>query len=154
MSAEGLVHFDAHLRNVVVDGDRLYLTDFGLAMSSAFSLSVEEARFLRRHAEHDLAYVVTELVNWAVTHLTEASGTWRHPSERNAYVAACAGGHSPPELPAHGCRPGAALRTRGRRHERLLLRPPRQQPADPLPGAGRARGLPRGRPRSRSAWRP
>ena len=98
MSAEGLVHFDAHLRNVVVDGDRLYLTDFGLAMSSAFSLSVEEARFLRRHAEHDLAYVVTELVNWAVTHLTEASGTWRHPSERNAYVAACAGGHSPPEL--------------------------------------------------------
>ena len=98
MSAAGLVHFDAHLRNVVVDGDRLRMTDFGLAMSSDFSLTAEEARFLRRHAEHDVAYVVTELVNWVVTHLTHASRTWTHPSERNAFVRACARGHEPPEL--------------------------------------------------------
>jgi hypothetical protein len=98
MAAEGLWHFDAHLRNIVVDGDRLYVTDFGLAVSSAFSLAVEEADFLDRHAEHDLAHVVTELVNWVVTSLTKASRTWTHPSQRNDYVRACAGGHEPPEL--------------------------------------------------------
>lgn len=42
--------------------------------------------------------VVTELVNWVVTHLTQAGRTWTHPSERNACVRACAGGHDPPEL--------------------------------------------------------
>jgi hypothetical protein len=98
MASNGLRHFDAHLRNIVVDGDQLYLTDFGLAASSAFSVSVEEADFLHRHAEHDLAYVVTELVNWVVTSLTDVARTWTHPLERNDYVRACAGGHAPPEL--------------------------------------------------------
>ena len=98
MASHGVRHFDAHLRNIVVDDDRLYLTDFGLAASSAFSVSAEEAAFLHRHAEHDLAYVVTELVNWVVTRLTDDSRTWTHPLERNEHVRACAGGHAPPEL--------------------------------------------------------
>lgn len=98
MATEGFRHFDAHLRNIVVDGDQLYLTDFGLAASCAFLVTAEEADFLDSHAAHDVAYVVTELVNWVVTSLTKPSRTWTHPLERNDYVRACAGDYEPPEL--------------------------------------------------------
>jgi hypothetical protein len=62
------------------------VTDFGRAASSAFQATATEAEFLGRHAEHDLAYVVTELVNWVMTRLTEASRTWARPSQRNDSV--------------------------------------------------------------------
>jgi hypothetical protein len=94
----GLRHFDAHLRNVLVDDARLYVTDFGLAASSSFSLTSAEAAFLDEHGEHDLAYVLTQLVNWVVTHLTEESTGWAGPAERNDFLHRCAAGHEPGEL--------------------------------------------------------
>lgn len=98
MATEDLRHFDAHLRNIVVDNGRLYVTDFGLAASSAFALTATEAYFLDRHREHDVAYVLTQLVNWVVTSLTDASRTWTSPGQRNNFVRECAGGHEPAEL--------------------------------------------------------
>jgi hypothetical protein len=101
MGAGGLLHFDAHFRNVLTDERRLYLGDLGLATSPAFELSAEEADFLRRHDTHDAAYVATQLVNWLVTHAcgvgVPAEGG---PVERNAYIRRCAEGRTPQDIPA------------------------------------------------------
>lgn len=99
LGAQGMQHFDAHFQNVLTDGERLYLTDFGLASSTRFELSRDERRFLADHSTHDRAYVVTQLVNWIVTHRTDAGRAgWPHPSVRNEFVRRCAEGMPVPEL--------------------------------------------------------
>jgi hypothetical protein len=64
MNAGGLLHFDAHFENILTDGRRLYLTDFGQAVSTRFDLSAEEQAFHRRHLTFDRTYTLTFLVNW------------------------------------------------------------------------------------------
>ncbi|MEU6797717.1 protein kinase family protein [Nonomuraea wenchangensis] len=64
MNAGGLLHFDAHFENVLTDGRRFYLTDFGCAVSTRFDLSEEEQVFYRRHLTYDRTYTLTFLVNW------------------------------------------------------------------------------------------
>ncbi|MCC3373689.1 protein kinase family protein [Cohnella sp. REN36] len=64
MNANELQHFDAHFRNILTDGNRVYISDFGLATSSRFELSDRELAFLEWNKTHDGCYVVTELVNW------------------------------------------------------------------------------------------
>ena len=91
-------HFDAHFGNFLTDGERLYLTDFGLALSARFDLTDAETRFLRQHALHDAAYVVTHLVNWVVT---APPGQWPLPHVRNDIVRRCAQGDVVPELSPH-----------------------------------------------------
>ena len=66
MNANGLLHFDAHLGNVLTDGDRLYLSDFGLAASPRFDTSPAEREFLERNRTHDGCYTMTTFVNWLV----------------------------------------------------------------------------------------
>ncbi len=68
LASQGVQHFDAHFANILTDGDRLYLTDFGLAAMPGFALSAAEAEFLADHSAHDRAYVLTRLLNWAVRH--------------------------------------------------------------------------------------
>lgn len=100
MSAAGFRHFDAHFRNVLTDGERLFVTDFGLASSSRFELSVAELRFLDQHASHDGCYAVTQLVNWVVSWLSDAGRHgWAHPLVRNDFVRGCAEGQKVAELP-------------------------------------------------------
>ncbi len=53
MSSRGLVHFDAHFGNLLTDGHVIYFADFGLALSSEFDLSREEAEFLADHLTYD-----------------------------------------------------------------------------------------------------
>ncbi|GAB3578482.1 hypothetical protein GCM10027445_45790 [Amycolatopsis endophytica] len=65
----GLWHFDAHFRNLVTDGERLHLTDFGLASSTRFRLTMDERRFLDDHVRHDECYLLAHLVNWIVREL-------------------------------------------------------------------------------------
>ncbi|GAA2074424.1 hypothetical protein GCM10009801_28350 [Streptomyces albiaxialis] len=61
MASRGLVHFDAHSRNVLTDGRRLLFTDFGLALSARFALAPDEARFLAAHlASYDRCFVLSE----------------------------------------------------------------------------------------------
>jgi serine/threonine protein kinase len=69
MNERGLLHFDAHFRNILTDGDRIYFSDFGLATSSSFDLSASEATFLATNREHDASYVSTQFVNWLVSSL-------------------------------------------------------------------------------------
>ena len=54
----GIVHFDAHFGNVLTDGDRYYLADFGLALDEAFELTASERRFLDRHQYYDYGTVL------------------------------------------------------------------------------------------------
>jgi hypothetical protein len=63
MNTQGLVHFDAHFENILTDGQRLYVSDFGQAMSHRFSLTPLENEFLVQHGDFDRSYVMTMLAN-------------------------------------------------------------------------------------------
>lgn len=67
MRAHGVVHFDAHLDNVLTTGHQLVVSDFGLAAATDFQLDDAERRFLTTHTDHDAAYCAAELTN-AVLH--------------------------------------------------------------------------------------
>ncbi|WP_344442364.1 protein kinase family protein [Kitasatospora nipponensis] len=64
MNARGLLHFDGHFENVMTDGERLYFTDFGLAISNRFALTPAESAFHRTHATYDRCYTVTHFTHW------------------------------------------------------------------------------------------
>lgn len=67
LNEKEMLHFDAHFHNILTDGKRLYFSDFGLAISSQFTLSKEESDFFRIHSNYDRYYVATELTNWIVS---------------------------------------------------------------------------------------
>lgn len=69
MNRRGLMHFDAHLRNILTDGDQLYLSDFGLASSTRFDLTIAERDFLVANRTHDIAYAAALLVNFIVSRM-------------------------------------------------------------------------------------
>ncbi|WP_042456070.1 hypothetical protein [Streptacidiphilus jiangxiensis] len=97
MNSRGLFHFDAHFENILTDGRRLYFADYGLALSSAFRLSPEEAAFLDRRRGYDRDYTATYLVNWLATALCGL-----HPADREGratLVRACARGEVPAGVP-------------------------------------------------------
>jgi hypothetical protein len=94
MGSNGLSHFDAHFHNVLTDGHRIYVSDFGLAASQRFEVTTTERRFLDHTADHDLAYVVTQLVNTVVTGLAVPGG----PAARNAYIRRCVDDGAAPGL--------------------------------------------------------
>ncbi|MEU8364298.1 serine/threonine protein phosphatase [Nonomuraea sp. NPDC048882] len=95
MNGAGLMHFDGHFANLLTDGERLYLADFGLATSSRFDLSEQEIDFLGRNRTHDAGYALMRLVNWLVTAFCGVTA----PPERNDFVRACAAGADPAGAP-------------------------------------------------------
>ncbi|MGW4461521.1 serine/threonine protein phosphatase [Micromonospora sp. NPDC004704] len=100
MNGNGLAHFDPHFRNILTDGRRLYLADFGLATSPRFDLSPAERDFLATNASHDAAYAVTTLVNWLVTTLVGPTVEGRFTAaERNELIRRYAEGEPPANLP-------------------------------------------------------
>ncbi|MFF0449238.1 protein kinase family protein [Streptomyces sp. NPDC004609] len=94
MNSRGLLHFDAHFENILTDGRRLFFADYGLAVSSRFELSREEAAFVDRHQTYDRCYSAAYLVNWLVTDLY---GYGR--DDREAQVRAYAQGERPTGIP-------------------------------------------------------
>lgn len=97
MNSRGLLHFDAHFENILTDGRRLYFADYGLAISSGFELSQDEADFFDRHQTYDRCYTATYLVHWLVTALY---GYQREDQEgRYALVRAHAEGKRPTGIP-------------------------------------------------------
>lgn len=59
INRQGLLHFDAHLANILTDGHRLYFSDFGLALCSKFELSEAELKFFEKHQNYDRCHAVT-----------------------------------------------------------------------------------------------
>ncbi|MEV0678967.1 serine/threonine protein phosphatase [Actinosynnema sp. NPDC050436] len=95
-----LLHLDGHFGNMRSDGERIHLTDFGLATSPHFDLSPAERDFVRRNAAHDADYAAMRLVNWLVTDVCGVTvppdGI---PTARNEYVRRCAAGRVPDGVP-------------------------------------------------------
>ncbi len=95
-----LLHMDGHFGNMRVDGERICLSDFGLATSPHFDLSAAERDFVERHATHDADYAAMRLVNWLETAVcgvpVPAGGG---PVARNEYVVQCAAGRIPDDVP-------------------------------------------------------
>ncbi|WP_028663060.1 protein kinase family protein [Saccharomonospora halophila] len=99
LGARRILHMDAHFDNMRGDGERILLTDFGLATSPRFALSDVERDFVRRNRSHDADYAAMRLVNWVVTAVCGvATPTGGAPVARNAYVRRCAAGHIPDEV--------------------------------------------------------
>ncbi|QIS21368.1 serine/threonine protein phosphatase [Nocardia terpenica] len=95
-----LLHMDGHFGNMRTDGERIYLSDFGLATSPRFDLSAAERDFAQRHITHDAGYAAMRLVNWLVTEVCGiAMPTSGGPVARNEYVRRCAAGHIPDSVP-------------------------------------------------------
>lgn len=95
-----LLHMDGHFGNMRTDGQRLYLSDFGLATSPHFDLSPAERDFAQRHATYDAAHAAMRLVNWLVTDVCGIPmPTSGGPVARNEYVLRCAAGHLPADVP-------------------------------------------------------
>lgn len=67
MNTHGLMHFDAHFENILTDVERLYLCDFGLALSSRFDLTAAETEFLKQHQSYDQACAAVNLLHCIVT---------------------------------------------------------------------------------------
>ncbi|MFG2129380.1 protein kinase family protein [Streptomyces sp. NPDC048751] len=95
LRARGLLHFDVHFRNILTDGRRLYLADYGLALSSRFRLTPAERAFLDRHRDYDRAYSTSFFVTWLLVAL---HGYDR--DTREACIRACADGARPEGIPA------------------------------------------------------
>ena len=82
LATQGIVHFDAHFHNVLTDGHRIYLADFGLALAADFALTDHERDFLDRHRDYDRCHTATHLTHWLVH--TTADVPW---PDCHAYVA-------------------------------------------------------------------
>jgi hypothetical protein len=53
-----IIHLDAHYYNIVTDGTRPYVTDFGLALDRSFSLSEDERAFFKKHTYYDYGMIL------------------------------------------------------------------------------------------------
>ena len=69
MNTHGLMHFDAHFKNILTDGELLYFSDFGLALSSKFDLLNTERDFLNHHQSYDQACAAVNLLHCIITSL-------------------------------------------------------------------------------------
>jgi len=65
-----IIHFDAHVGNILSDGKKFYLTDFGLVLDMEFHLSNEEKEFFKKNDYLDytmifdnIAYPLLEQLN-------------------------------------------------------------------------------------------
>jgi hypothetical protein len=53
-----IIHFDAHFRNVLTDGEQIYLTDFGLVLDKSFALTSDEESFFEQNTFYDYGEVL------------------------------------------------------------------------------------------------
>lgn len=53
LRAKGIIHFDVNFDNIISDGERAYLTDFGLVLDERFALTEDEILFLKQNTYYD-----------------------------------------------------------------------------------------------------
>jgi len=61
LKKQKVIHFDAHLGNLVTDEKILILTDFGLVLDKSFSLSKQEMSFFNRNTNYDKATLISNI---------------------------------------------------------------------------------------------
>lgn len=65
---KGVIHFDAHFGNILTDGKKPYLCDFGLALDKEFCHSKREQDFFKNHLYYDYC----EYIGCVANHLENA----------------------------------------------------------------------------------
>jgi hypothetical protein len=58
MQSKAFIHFDAHFENILTDGNEIYLSDFGLALSNTFALARDEREFFENHRLFDRYFII------------------------------------------------------------------------------------------------
>ena len=58
---KGIIHFDAHFRNILTDSEQVYLSDFGLVLDKSFALTPEEQSFFEENKFYDYGEVLRNL---------------------------------------------------------------------------------------------
>ena len=61
LRTKGIIHFDAHFRNILTDGKQIYLTDFGLVLDKSFTLTKDEESFFKQNRFYDYGEVLRNL---------------------------------------------------------------------------------------------
>ena len=105
----GVLHLDAHFHNVVTDGERIHLTDLGLALDRDFDLSADDRRFFDTHQHYDYGEAISNLGALLVELLDRAPAADRQ--QVNELL----------DLPETGRRAGPLVRNLERVLERGLL---------------------------------
>lgn len=77
MNQHGMQHFDAHFRNIVTNDGELFISDFGLALSSQFALTSDEKDFLKHHENYDRAMAAVSIMHCVLTTIFNRE-TWVH----------------------------------------------------------------------------
>jgi hypothetical protein len=67
MHENDFLHMDAHFHNILTDEDNIYLSDFGLALSKKFDLSITEHHFLKDHENYDRCSYSFNLLHGVLT---------------------------------------------------------------------------------------
>ncbi|HAT7747018.1 MULTISPECIES: protein kinase [Legionellaceae] len=67
MQKKGFLHMDAHFHNILADEDDIYLSDFGLALSKKFDLSMTEHNFVKDHEHYDRCSYSVNLLHAVLT---------------------------------------------------------------------------------------
>jgi hypothetical protein len=67
MDSQNFLHMDAHFENILTDGEQLYYSDFGLALSDKFTLSSIENHFAKDNADYDYASGSSNLMHTVLT---------------------------------------------------------------------------------------
>ena len=76
INSQGLLHLDAHFDNILTDGQQLFLTDYGLALSNQFQLDAAERQFFKQHQNFDVCTALTSLVHAIVSRYDDRQN-WR-----------------------------------------------------------------------------
>jgi hypothetical protein len=74
LRTKGIIHFDAHFRNILTDGERIYLTDFGLVLDKNFALTKQEEAFFEQNIFYDYGEVLRNLrhlMRWSYDQCSE-----------------------------------------------------------------------------------
>jgi hypothetical protein len=67
MRSKNFLHMDAHFENILTDGENIYYSDFGLALSNRFNLSKEEIQFMYDNISYDEASSSINLLHTIIT---------------------------------------------------------------------------------------
>ena len=82
MRREGMIHFDIHMANVVLDGVHPYVADFGLVNARGFHLTNEEREFIDINIDYDPAYVASAAGTFVYNYYRNASDPVRAQLEQ------------------------------------------------------------------------
>ena len=61
LKKNNIIHFDAHVGNIVSDGTIFCLTDFGLVLDMDFNLTKQEQDFFKRNDHYDYSMVMSNI---------------------------------------------------------------------------------------------